>query len=156
MKPNTPKVIITKKKNTKKCLDCKTKIPRTCHSIANFTVSGNPPNRIITAQIINRILVNLMANPERLTIFRVEVFFCIMSTRKNINVDNQPCIKIKRINPQSKVFWYPINKNKIKFISWIVAKAINFLKSVCVHSFTEDSSTPKKATVVATLILSSF
>jgi hypothetical protein len=98
-KPITPKIAIIKK-----IINCMfgeeiIKVPSTCHSIINLIVKGNPENNKSINQIISLIVAEVQAIPLSSTIFLVLVFFCIISTKKNIRVDNQPCIKINKIKP---------------------------------------------------------
>ena len=95
----TPNKATTKNINSCVCGEHIIKLPRTCHSIINFTVKGNPENNKIINQIISFIVLDREPTPLSSTIFLVLVFFCIISTKKNIKVDNQPCINIKRIKP---------------------------------------------------------
>ncbi len=72
-------------------------IPIICHSTENLTVNGNPLKSNIINQIKFLALGKFITTPDNSTTFRVCVFFCIMSTSKNIRVDNKPCTMINKI-----------------------------------------------------------
>jgi hypothetical protein len=74
-KPITPKTAIIKK-----IINCTLgehiiRLPRTCHSIINLIVNGNPENNNSINQIIILIIADVYAIPPNSTIFLVLVFF---------------------------------------------------------------------------------